>query len=232
MPELMYLPPGGSRRRGSRRSFLKTGFWGGVLLALGGAGFLATRGTKLIPLPKAGLKVLSEKEYAVMAAIAARVVRPRTNFPSVEEVSLAEACDLVIARADGGVQKELKQLLGLFENALTNAVFDRRFKPFTELSGDEQDAVLHDWERSGLELRRTGFQALRTIAVAAYYGNPKTWGAVGYAGPPPLHDKTAEVWKGGGTPRPPSLGQWTEDAPPAIPIEDVPKEVPKAEEKQ
>lgn len=210
MSELMYLPPGGKKRR----SFLKRGLFGGALLLLGGAGFLATRGTKTIPLPKNGLKVLSEREYAVMAAIAARMVRPRKNFPTVEEVSLAEACDLVIARADSGVQKELKQLIGLFENALANAVFDRRFQPFTEMSGEAQDAVLHDWETSALLIRRTGFNALRTIAIAAYYGNPKTWGAVGYAGPPPLHDSNAPVWKGGGQPRPASPGQWVEEEEP------------------
>lgn len=224
MPELMYLPPGGSGRR-SRRSFLKTGLFGGVLLAIGGAGFLATRSTRTVPLPKAGLKVLSEDEYAVMAAIAARIVVPRKNFPTVDEVFLAEGCDLVIARASIGVQQELKQLLGLFDNALTNAIFDLRFKPFTKLLPAEQDAVLRDWSQSAFELRRTGYQALRTIAVAAYYGNPKTWGAVGYPGPPPLHDPTAEVWKGGGAPRPQSLGQWTEEAPAALTPEELPAEL-------
>lgn len=219
MSALMYLPPGGRKRR----SFLKKGLFGGALLLIGGAGFLATRGTKLLPLPKNGLKVLSEKEYAVMAAIALRMVRPRKNFPTVEEVSLAEACDLVISRADAGVQKELKQLIGLFENALANALFDQRFEPFTELSGEEQDSVLRDWEHSALLIRRTGFNALRTIAIAAYYGNPKTWGAVAYPGPPPLHDANAPVWKGGGEPRPESFGQWVEE--PAVPF--VP---PKAED--
>ena len=214
MADLMYLPPGGKQRR----SVLKRGLFGGALLMLGGAGFLATRGTQAVPLPKGGLKVLSEREFAVITAIAARMVRPRANFPTVEEVSLAEACDLVLARADSSVQKEIKELLMVFENALANALFGLRFKPFTAHSGEQQDEVLREWEQSSLTIRRTGFAALRTIALAAYYGNPKTWKAVGYEGPPSaLHDPNAPVWKGGGEPRPQSLGQWTEEPPAEAP---------------
>src|SRR3954470_19104671 len=112
MPTLMYLPPGGKARRG----FLKRGLFGGALLALGGAGFLATRETKTVPLPQGGLRVLSEKEFAVVSAICARCLPPRKGFPPQDELSVAEGFDGVLAGADEGVQKELKQLLGLFEN--------------------------------------------------------------------------------------------------------------------
>lgn len=220
MPTLMYLPPEGKRRRG----FLKKGLLGGALLALGGAGFLASRGGKKVPLPPGGLSTLSESEYAVMAAICARCVPPRKGFPSQEELGLAQACDKVLARADKGVQKEVKQLLGLFENALTNTLFGGRFKPFTQLSPAEQDEVLHEWATSAIMIRRTGFAALRTIAMAAYYGNPKTWGAVGYPGPPPMQQKDAPVWKGGGAPRPESLGVYHPEL-------DTPVPTPGTEEK-
>ncbi|MFL5319558.1 MAG: gluconate 2-dehydrogenase subunit 3 family protein [Myxococcaceae bacterium] len=210
MPTLMYLPPGGKARRG----FLRKGLFGGALLALGGAGFLATRSTKSVPLPQGGLKVLSESEFAVVSAICARCLPPRKNFPPQDELSVPEGFDAVLSRADEGVQKELKQLIGLFENGLANAVFGLRFKPFTQLSASAQDEVLHEWETSRLTIRRTGFQALRTIVMAAYYGNPKTWTAVGYPGPPPMNDPNAPVWKGGSEPRPEGPGVFHPDETP------------------
>ena len=53
----------------SRRSLLKKGLFGGAVLAVGGAGFLASRGTKRVALPPEGLKVLSEDEYAVVKLV-------------------------------------------------------------------------------------------------------------------------------------------------------------------
>jgi hypothetical protein len=103
----------------------------------------------------------------------------------------------------------------LFENALPNFLFGLRTTPFTLLSADEQDEVLKEWMTSRVPLRRTGFLALRTIVMSAYYQNPKVWPAVGYPGPPPnIHDPNAPVWKGEGQPRPPGNGVMVEVAPP------------------
>ena len=37
-----------------------------------------------------------------------------------------------------------------------------------------------------LELQRTAYDALHQIIFAAWYGNPRSWPAIGYAGPPEL----------------------------------------------
>ena len=65
----MYLPPRGAPN--SRRGFLKKGLFGGLLLALGGGGFLATRRGAQVLIPP-GLQVLNAAEYAVMWAIVQR----------------------------------------------------------------------------------------------------------------------------------------------------------------
>lgn len=205
----MYLPPRGQKQ--SRRGFLKKGLFGGALLALGGGGFLATRPSVELPLPTEGLLVLSASEYAVINALSARFIPVRSGFPTVEEIRVAFNCDRILTQVDDTAVREVKQLLMLFENALANFLFGRRTKPFTALSVPEQETVLAEWKNSKVTIRRTGFLALRSMIVAAYYGSSKTWEAVGYPGPPAgLHDPNAVVWKGGDVPRPLGNGSFYE----------------------
>jgi hypothetical protein len=205
----MYLPPAGRARRG----FLRRGLWGGALLALGGGGYLALRPSRKVPLPVEGLLALSDREYAVVQALAERLVPVRNGFASVDQVRAAYNVDRVLARADAGVRKEVKQLLGLFENALPGLLFGGRWEPFSQLTAAEQDTVLREWESSRLALRRTGFQALRTLVVAAYYGSPLAWPGIGYPGPPAgFWQKDAPEWRGAGAARPDGNGVFHAEA--------------------
>ena len=204
----MYLPPKGAPN--SRRGFLKKGLFGGLLLALGGGTFLATRRSAQVPMP-GGLKVLNATEYAVMWAIVQRFAPAHEGFPAADSINTTVACDGIISLLEEVTQGEIKQLLMLFENALPNFLFGGRASPFTQLNPTEQEDVLAEWRDSRLTLRRTGYRALRGIAIAAYYGNKATWSAVGYPGPlPGIHDPNAPVWKGGGEPRPVGNGTWVE----------------------
>ncbi len=194
----------------SRRSLLKRGLLGGGVLLIGGAGFLVSRGTRRGKPPPRALSVLSEDEYAVVEAIAARVVAPAPGAPPMDET--AWNVDQLLAVADPSAQKEVKQLLGLFESALGGFLFGGRITPFTKLDPAEQDQVLHEWQQSRLVLRRTGFSALKTLALAGYYGTPKTWAYMNYPGPPKdFQDTNAPVWKGSGQPRPDSPGIYKEE---------------------
>ena len=207
----MYLPPPGARN--SRRGFLKKGLLGGVVLALGGGGWLFTRPSATTSIPE-GLKVLNERQFAVMHALVQRFVPAHASFPTPDLLNTTLACDAILAMTEEVTQSEVKQLLLLFENALPNFLFGRRTKPFTQLDVDEQDEVLAEWRDSKLTLRRTGYSALRGTVLAAYYGNKDTWSAVGYSGPPAgIHDPDAPVWKGGDVARPPSNGMYAEPQP-------------------
>jgi hypothetical protein len=196
----------------SRRSLLKRGLLGGSLLGLGGLGFLALRGGRLVPVPPDGLRVFSPREFAVLDAVAHRLVRPRAGWPTVEELGVALAADRIAERTEPSAQKELKQLLGLFENGLAGFLFGGRTHPFTALDGEEQDRVLAEWRDSNLALRRTGFSALRTLVLAGYYKSPRVWPALGYLGlPAGIHRPEAPEWRGGDVPRPDGNGVWHGD---------------------
>lgn len=195
----------------TRRGFLKKGLLGGALLAVGGAGYLGTRGTRRVPLPPEGLETFDEVEYAVVHALAARFIPAREGFPSIDQVRVAWNADRVLARAEPDVRKEVKQLLKLFENGLANFLFGGRTSTFTSLPPEEQDRVLLEWRDSRLAIRRAGYLALRGLVLASYYGSPLTWAAVNYPGPPPgFHDPNAPLWKGAGAPRPAGNGVFAE----------------------
>lgn len=204
----MYLPPRGGRE--PRRSFLKKGLFGGLLLALGGGGFLLTRRSAQVAIP-GGLQVLDAREYAVMWALVQRFAPVREGFPAPDALKTTLNVDGIFVMLEEVTQQELKQLLMLFENALPNFLFGGRTSPFTQLSPTEQEAVLAEWRDSRLILRRTGYKALRALALSAYYGDPALWTALAYPGPlPGIHDPNAPVWKGGGAPRPFGNGVYLE----------------------
>jgi len=194
----------------SRRSLLRRGVVGGALLAAGGAGFLALRGGASVPLPADGLLVFNPAQFAVLDAVARRMVRPRPGWPTVDQVGVARAADRIAALVEPSARKELRQLLGLFENGLAGFLFGGRTRPFTRLDGEEQDRVLGEWRDSRISVRRTGFAALRTLVLAGYYQSPSIWPAVGYPGPPGIFaDAAAQPeWRGGAEPRPDGNGVW------------------------
>lgn len=162
-----------------RRTFLKRGVIGGGVLLLGGAGLLAFPSGELAR-PTRALAVLAPRAFGVLAAIAKRVV----TAEGADAVAIAHGVDDALRFANAQTQGDIGALLMLFESALAGAVFDARVMPFTRLSPEKQDAVLDAWRRSRVDVRRTGYSALKRLCLAAHYAEPENWSAFGY--PPPL----------------------------------------------
>lgn len=210
MATKMYLPPKGESRRG----FVKKGFFGGLLLALGGGAFVALREGKLEPLPEGGLKMLSAREYAVVVAAARRLLPQTPPWPTPDTLRVAGRIDgVVFPLLDETARLELRQLLAVLENGLSGLLLVGRPTPFTLMPPEAQDEILAGWQHSRLLLRRSGYTALRALIVGAYFANPAAWPSMGYPGPPiAFHDPNARPWRGGAEPRPPGLGVWVEPA--------------------
>lgn len=167
----------------TRRGLLRKGLLGGALLTLGGTAFLTLRGTLRAAKPREPLLVLSLDEYAVLAAVAARVVAVDEDAPSTDAVDVAGRADAAMAPWPDSVQREFRQLLRLFESALTGAVTGTGLAPFTASTARKQDERLEAWAGSRVSVFRTGYQAMKRLACACYYAAPETWPAVGYPGP-------------------------------------------------
>jgi hypothetical protein len=163
-----------------RRTFLKRGLFGGALLTAGGGAAFALFPSRVRFTAREALHVLDAKSFNVMASIAARVVTAEGADP----VTITHTIDQALARAVPEAQHDIVQLLGLFENALTGLLLDGRFKPFTQLEGQAQDAVLLAWRYSRLVLRRGAYKALKNLCVTSYYRKEDAWHQTGYPGPP------------------------------------------------
>jgi hypothetical protein len=170
----------------TRRGFLRKGLIGGALLALGGTAFLTLRRTLRAAKPRDPLLVLTLDEYAIFAAVASRVVAVDGDAPSTDAADVAGRADAAMALWPDSVQREFRQLLRLFESALTGALTQTGLAPFTASAALRQDARLTAWAGSRIAVFRTGYQAMKRLACACYYAAPESWSPTGYPGPPEL----------------------------------------------
>jgi hypothetical protein len=192
----------------SRRGLIKKTVGGAVLLAAAGAVPLALRKTRLRAPPKGReLMFFTPAEYSVWAAVADRILareatrstqdpltaqraeaveraEKRPPPPTPAQLDVAGKADAFLAPLPKNDAKELKQLLALFDNALFSFLMGGPPRPFTQMDPTEQDAQLDAWRNSRLAVRRTGFQAMKRLCSAIYYGSPETYASVGYPGPP------------------------------------------------
>ncbi len=176
----------------SRRSFLKKGLFGGLVLALGGGG-LAFYPSAHLASPTAPLLVLSPASFQVLVAVAGRMVVAKGSDPVV----IAHAVDQALTRVTPEAQADMNKLLGLLENALPGLLLDLRGQPFTRLSPEARDRVLTTWSTSRFELRRTGYQALRKLCLASYYADESSFAGIDYHPPTGLNAMAYDDSKAG-----------------------------------
>lgn len=168
----------------SRRGLLKKGLFGGAVLLVGGSIPILLRQGDHKPAPARGLKLLSAGEYSVFAAAAARLCPNTPGWPSADALDCAGKVDALVARLHPRAGQEFRQLLHVFENAMTGLVGIGRPRTFTRSTPAEQDARLQAWRHSRVAVFRSGYQAMKRLAHATYYSSPEVYARLGYPGPP------------------------------------------------
>jgi hypothetical protein len=164
----------------SRRLFLKRSAF--TALALGAGGLSAALGgcARYAP-PEGPLRTFSPKEFAVLRAWVARLAPAGPGEPGAEALGIAARMDAEFAAWPKALQDDFKQLLNVFEDfALPLSGFWGRF---TEWGPEKQDRYLADWMSSGLQIKRQGFSAVKTIAMFFVYARDEAWAGTGYPGP-------------------------------------------------
>jgi len=163
-----------------RRTFLKRGAIGGAVLFLG-PGRLVAFPSGALDAPTRPLAVLTSRAFGVLVAVARRVI----TVEGADAVEIAHGVDDALRFANTQTQGDINALIMLFESALVGAIFDGRFKPFTRCSPEKQDAILDGWRRSSVDIRRTGYAALKQLCLVSHYMTPGAASWLGYPAPLP-----------------------------------------------
>jgi hypothetical protein len=162
----------------NRRRFLRLSLGGSALLFAAGVLGRHLGGYSVPELTRNKLVAFSLKEYAIFRAVAARIVDGAgDSAPTADELEVALRVDAYVSQMPPPIRGDISALLQLLEHS--SAIFSR----FTALSPEAQDAALRAWESSRLDVRRQGFQALRSLAFMGYWRHDRTWPLIGYTGP-------------------------------------------------
>jgi hypothetical protein len=172
-----------------RRRFLVAGIAGGAALAaaywLGGR-----RG--LLPGTATGTPAtaLDPEARAILAAIVPALLDGALPAEPSARTAAVDATVGEVALAIGGLpptaQQELAQLFALLAFAPARIALARVHSPWADAPAAEVAGFLDRWRDSGWTLKRSAYDALHQLVFAAWYGNPRSWAAIGYDGPPVL----------------------------------------------
>ncbi len=170
-----------------RRSFLKVGMTSVCLLmvARGLDRQVFAYGENLGSLD---LKKLANKDAACIAALVPAILKGALpDDPGARQVAInevVEAFDRTVAGLSPAIQKEIEELLSLLTFGPTRRFIAGVSKPWSEASEADVSAFLGGWRQSRFALLQQGYQALARVMLACWYGNPLSWGKIGYGGPP------------------------------------------------
>ena len=164
-----------------RRRFIQAGIAGAALLTL--VGFVdrarAQPNTRLRHLDLRGVELLRALVPVVLAG-----ALPGGPERAGAVAQVVEAFDRALSGLEPAIQDEIGQMLALLVFAPTRIMVAGVSSPWKDASAEEVAAFLLDWRDSGSELKRSGYRALTQLIHAAWYGNARSWPAIGYPGPP------------------------------------------------
>lgn len=165
----------------NRRRFLQVGLGSAVLL--GGTVLITQDRTPAAP------------QHRALSGPAANMIRALTpvlldgtlpkDGPARQEAiqEVVDAFDRALAGLSPAVQKELQQLLTLLTFAPTRALVGGVWRNWSSASPEDVKGFLESWRTSRVDLLRAGYQALKQVMQAGWYGNARSWEAIGYSLP-------------------------------------------------
>ncbi|MBI2889167.1 MAG: hypothetical protein HYY13_00100 [Nitrospirae bacterium] len=165
----------------SRRRFLLSG---AVLAAAGAIPLRCARAPKDLRVP-AGftLKVLSAWEYALLIALARRMLGPRAaQLIDRRTVDPAAYLDETLSLVHPELHKPLHQAFAILEFSPWPIL--PKWERFTRSSTHVQDRVIQSLEGSRSEAKNAIYVACKLLTGPSFYAQPPSWVLPGYEGPP------------------------------------------------
>ncbi len=169
----------------SRRTFIVAGVAGAA--ALGLAAWLKGPHAPASGVPRRALDADGEALFAAVIPVLLAGALPRA--PAERAAAIDETLagvDLAVSGLPLAAQAELAQLIALLALPPVRWSFARVTSPWRDAPPAQVRAFLDRIRDSSLALPRTAYDALHQLTFAAWYGNTRSWPALGYDGPPAL----------------------------------------------
>ena len=168
----------------TRRQFIKVGIAGAAL-------FAAVRYLdRPLAAPAAAYRVLDESSAGIVRALIPVVLAGSLPGETAERTRTVDEVLAAFDRAVSGlapaVQDELGQLFSFLSFAPSRLAVTGLWTPLDEASSEDIAAFLTRWRHSRFDLQRQSYEALTQLIQASWYGNPSSWTAIGYPGPPAI----------------------------------------------
>lgn len=161
-----------------RRTFLKSGLTGAVLLAAGAtASWLV------------GRDAAADRREVLDAIIPVVLDGALPESGATREAALRRANDSVVLAIEAlspAAQDELAQLFALLAIPPTRLALAGLTHRWRDASTAELAALLQGWRTHRLALLRGAYQALHDLVAGSWYAEAAQWPAIGYPGPPRL----------------------------------------------
>jgi len=168
-----------------RRRFLKVGLAGAAALAIaGGVAWFRRRVDVAATAPALGADARDVVRAIVPSMLAGALPEGLDRAAAIDET--VAGVDRAIGGLPPSARAELAQLFALVTLAAGRRAFAGVPSAWRDATRAEVDAFLASWQSSTWALKRTAYDALHQLVIAAWYANPRSWPAIGYPGPPEL----------------------------------------------
>jgi hypothetical protein len=170
----------------SRRSLLKVGLFGSMVLSAGG--LLGSLSGCSADNAAAGFLQLRESDLPVLRRLTAALLEgamAASEMPSAVRGTLA-SLDHGLAHLPPAVLRQVQQLFDLLSLSLTRGPLTGIWSSWEHAQDAEIQTFLQRWENSSIALLRQGHASLQQMILMAWYGRRESWAHCGYPGPPAI----------------------------------------------
>lgn len=173
----------------TRRTFLFAGAAGAAALAAAGW-WRGRREANPVVVGTPAAPELAPDAFAVIAAVTPVFLEgalpdQKDDAEMATHATIANVA-IAIAGLPPAAQDELGQLFALLGISPARIALAHVTSPWQDAPRDEIAAFLESWRTSRFLLLHSAYAALHQLVFAAWYGNPVSWPAIGYPGPPKL----------------------------------------------
>ncbi len=177
--------------RPSRRRLLQCGLAGSALLVA--SGWLPRGAVKAQAAENAGdslwnFATFNAQHRRILAAVAPVILSEALPPPGPERAAavtdILHGCDAYFSRMSLPVQAEGHQALDLLDIAPLRLLLGGMWTGWEKSPPRVIAGFLDELRTSRVGLKRSLYQFLHDMCLVGWYGNPRSWAAIGYPGPP------------------------------------------------